>query len=189
MDKNANFDIMFLAPPSDILITCVHDSNSTGAMNTRQVRCISGPCYINLSVLWFVPYWDLLSLYGHIERTKSLSQNLYRVGILVKSLEVNLLHTWLVVKGFRRNWTGISLWKCMGTPCIKSEEGFYFGRISNLKCFNSKRQCLFQWIWLSKTDGFSEDPHPLIASNSLIEGIWKFYTLQSMLGRSNVSKM
>ena len=42
--KSVDFDILFLCPPSGILLTLVNDDIKIGAMKMRQVPCIPGPC-------------------------------------------------------------------------------------------------------------------------------------------------
>ena len=46
----------------------------------RQVPCILGPCSKDLSVLYYVLYWDHLSLYGHMERKEILNPSSCKVG-------------------------------------------------------------------------------------------------------------
>ena len=48
-------------------------------MNMRQVPCILGPCSKDLSVLYYVLYWDHLSLYGHMERKEILNPSSCKV--------------------------------------------------------------------------------------------------------------
>ena len=71
LGKSVDFDILFLGPPSGILLTYASMMIlNSGAMKMRQVPCISGPCEKDLSVFGYGWYWDHLSLYiyGHMER-------------------------------------------------------------------------------------------------------------------------
>ena len=107
---------------------------SSGAMNMRQVPCISGPCSKDLSVLYYVLYWDHLSLYGLMERTEILNQSSCKVGDHGKNLEsrvaANLLCNWR----FWKQQKGYCYRKCMANLCIESTEGFYLRQTSGSNC-------------------------------------------------------
>ena len=94
-------------------------------MNMRQVPCILGPCSKDLSVLYYVLYWDHLSLYGHMERKEILNPSSCKEGDHVKDLEsrvvVNLLCNWR----FWKQQNEYSYRKCMATPCIERTD-FWF---------------------------------------------------------------
>ena len=88
----------------------------------------------DLSISYYVLYWDHLSLYGHMESTEIVNQSSYKVRDPRKDLESRVAADLLCNWRFWKQHNGYSFKKCIATPCIERTEGFYFGRTSGSKC-------------------------------------------------------
>ena len=162
-------------------------------MNMRQVPCILGPCSKDLSVVYYVLYWDHLSLYGHMERKEILNPSSCKVGDHVKDLEsrvaANLLCNWR----FWKQQNEYSYRKCMATPCTEYGvrrdfilDGLLVQNVANIQSVNAfigefdiQTRAVPCFCRFTDPDSFEKPVSRNIQNN----------TLKSMSGRSNVSKM
>ena len=107
--KSVDFDILFLGPPSVILLTRVHDEIKILVPLKWDRSCSSGPCANHLSVFGYGRYYDHLSLYGHMERIEIQNHSRNNVWDFQKDhrslFAVDLLFNWK----FWSNQNGIAI--------------------------------------------------------------------------------
>ena len=107
----------------------------------RQVPCILGPCPKDLSVLYYILYWDHLSLYGHMEHTENVNRsscktnpknNLKNKITLLRNTEKvftlllsNIIYIWLTCA--LSNFPGSSCADCSGLDEFVKYHSAYHG--------------------------------------------------------------
>ena len=158
----------------------------------RQVPCILGSCSKDLSVQYYVLYWDHLSLYGHLERKEILNPSSCKVGIMWKTLKVELLQTCFVIEDFGSNRTSIAIGNAWRLLVLKVRRDFI---LDGLLVQNVANIIQSVNAFIGEFD-IQKRAVPCVCRftdpDSFEKPVWRniqINTLKSMSRRSNVSKM
>ena len=127
LGKGVDLDILFLGPPSGILLTRVHDDIKILLSWKWERFPVFRALAQNISQLLVTDYVEITC---HYKSTWSVQKFRItagtRCGVLGKTMEVYLPQTCFVIENVGSNWMGIAI---RNDSLYWSIEGFYFGWI------------------------------------------------------------